>query len=53
MRKTLLSNEALCNAVNEMERGLIDADLGGGIIKKRLPLPGPYLPFPPVPWMER
>ena len=23
-----------------MERGLIDANLGGGIIKKRVPLPG-------------
>ena len=23
-----------------MERGLIDADLGGGLVKKRVPLPG-------------
>ncbi|MCF7970482.1 MAG: type II toxin-antitoxin system RelE/ParE family toxin [Methylococcaceae bacterium] len=27
------------NAVAEMERGLIDADLGGGVIKKRIALP--------------
>jgi hypothetical protein len=23
-----------------MERGLIDAELGGGVVKKRVPLPG-------------
>ncbi len=40
MRKTELTDEALCLAVSEMERGLIDADLGGGVIKKRLALPG-------------
>ena len=40
MRKTPLSDKALCTAVNEMEHGLIDVDLGGGIIKKRVPLPG-------------
>jgi len=40
MRKTELSDQALCDAVSEMERGLIDADLGGGVVKKRVPLPG-------------
>ena len=40
MHKTLLSNEALCKSVAEMERGLIDADLGGGVFKKRVALPG-------------
>src|SRR6478672_1014901 len=35
-----LSVEALCRSVEEMERGLIDANLGGGIIKKRVALPG-------------
>lgn len=40
MRKTELSDPALCTAVVEMERGLIDADLGGGIVKKRVALPG-------------
>lgn len=32
--KTDLSVEALCRSVEEMEQGLIDANLGGGIIKK-------------------
>lgn len=31
-----LSNEALCKAVKEMEVGLIDADLGGHLYKKRV-----------------
>lgn len=35
-----LSDTALCRAVLEMEQGLIDADLGGGIVKKRIALPG-------------
>src|SRR5712692_10070226 len=40
MHKTELTNQALCNAISEMEKGLIDADLGGGVVKKRVPLPG-------------
>ncbi len=40
MRKTELSDPVLCAAVVEMERGLIDADLGGGVVKKRVALPG-------------
>ena len=40
VRKTELSDAALCKAVKEMEQGLIDADLGGGLVKKRVPLPG-------------
>lgn len=40
MRKTELSDRELCKAVSEMEQGLIDADLGGGVVKKRVPLPG-------------
>src|SRR3972149_151581 len=40
MRKTDLSDSALCEAVVEMERGLIDADLGGSVVKKRVALPG-------------
>lgn len=39
MQKTDLSDTLLLNAVAEMERGLIDADLGGGAIKKRIALP--------------
>lgn len=30
----------LTAAVDEMAQGLIDADLGGHLVKKRLPLPG-------------
>lgn len=40
MRKTELDDQILLNAVDEMERGLIDADLGGGVYKKRIALPG-------------
>ena len=40
MRKTDLTDKALCAAVSEMEAGLIDADLGGGVVKKRVALPG-------------
>jgi len=39
-RKVDLSDQALCRAVMEIRQGLIDADLGGGIIKKRIALPG-------------
>lgn len=38
--KAGLADAALCQAVIEMEQGLIDADLGGGIVKKRVALPG-------------
>ena len=40
MRKTELTNSALCEAVAEMVQGLVDADLGGGVVKKRVALPG-------------
>ena len=40
MRKTELSDRALCVAVDEMAQGLIDADLGGGVVKKRIGLAG-------------
>ncbi len=40
MRKTELTDQALCAAVHEMAQGLIDADLGGGVVKKRIALPG-------------
>lgn len=35
-----MSDEALCQAVSEIRQGLVDADLGRGIIKKRIALPG-------------
>lgn len=40
MRKTDLTDAALCAAVQEMADGLIDADLGGGVVKKRVALAG-------------
>lgn len=40
LRKTSLTDRALCEAVHEMVRGLIEADLGGGVVKKRVGLPG-------------
>ena len=36
MRKNDLSDDALRQAVTEMIDGLIDADLGGGVVKKRV-----------------
>lgn len=40
MRKTELTDSSLCAAVLEMAQGLIDADLGGGVFKKRVGLAG-------------
>lgn len=40
MRKTELLDDMLCNAIAEMTAGLIDADLGHNVIKKRIALPG-------------
>jgi len=40
MRKTELTDALLVEAVKEMVRGLINADLGGGVLKKRIALPG-------------
>ena len=35
-----LTDDLLCNAVDEIERGLIDADLGGHLLKKRIATKG-------------
>ncbi|MEW6100585.1 MAG: type II toxin-antitoxin system RelE/ParE family toxin [Pseudomonadota bacterium] len=40
MRKAGLTDEVLYAAVSEMAQGLIDADLGGHLVKKRVALPG-------------
>ena len=40
MRKAGLTDDALCDAVSEMAQGLVDADLGGHVVKKRVALPG-------------
>lgn len=39
-RKVGLSDGALYAAIGEIIRGLVDADLGGGVVKKRVALPG-------------
>jgi hypothetical protein len=39
-RKIGLPDATLCKAVDEMEQGLLDADPGGCVIKKRVPLAG-------------
>jgi hypothetical protein len=39
-RKERIGDEALCEAVARAERGLIDADLGGGLLKQRVARPG-------------
>ena len=39
-RKQGLSTQSLCVAVREMTAGLYEADLGGGLLKKRVARPG-------------
>lgn len=39
-RKEQISDAALCEAVARADRGLIDADVGGGVIKQRVARPG-------------
>ena len=39
-RKQELSSASLCAAVCEMTAGLYEADLGGGLLKKRIARPG-------------
>ncbi len=39
-RKEGLEDSSLCAAVREMVAGLYDADLGGGLVKKRIARPG-------------
>jgi hypothetical protein len=39
-RKERISDQALCDAVKRAEQGLVDADLGGGLIKQRVARPG-------------
>ncbi|MCX7383507.1 MAG: type II toxin-antitoxin system RelE/ParE family toxin [Alphaproteobacteria bacterium] len=39
-RRSGLTDDALRAAISAAERGLVDADLGGGIIKQRIARPG-------------
>jgi hypothetical protein len=38
--KTNISDAGLCRAVRDAERGLVAANLGGGVIKQRIARPG-------------
>ena len=38
--RKIISDDALCQAAREIERGVFEADLGGGLCKKRVALPG-------------
>jgi hypothetical protein len=39
-RRERISDARLCEAIRRAERGLLDADLGGGVIKQRVARPG-------------
>lgn len=39
-RRERITDEALCAAIANAEAGLVDADLGGGLIKQRVARPG-------------
>ena len=39
-RRERIKDGALCEAVERAEKGLVDADLGGGVIKQRVPREG-------------
>lgn len=39
-RREQIADKALAKAIRDAERGLIDADLGGGLIKQRVARPG-------------
>ncbi len=38
--KKILTDAELCAAAREIEQGIFDADLGGGVCKKRIAIPG-------------
>lgn len=38
--KKLIADDLLCKAAREIEAGLYEADLGGGVCKKRIAMPG-------------
>jgi hypothetical protein len=40
VRKEGIADADLCEAIARADRGLVDADLGGGVIKQRLARPG-------------
>ena len=38
--RKVVSDALLCEAAHQIEQGLFEADLGGGVCKKRVPIPG-------------
>jgi hypothetical protein len=38
--RKVVSDVLLCEAAHQIEQGLFEADLGGGVCKKRVPIPG-------------
>jgi hypothetical protein len=38
--RKVVTDALLCQAAGEIEQGLFEADLGGGVCKKRVPIPG-------------
>lgn len=38
--RKVASDALLCEAAHQIEQGLFEADLGGGVCKKRIPIPG-------------
>ena len=38
--RKVVSDALLCKAAHQIEQGLFEADLGGGVCKKRIPIPG-------------
>ncbi|MDP2452231.1 MAG: type II toxin-antitoxin system RelE/ParE family toxin [Polaromonas sp.] len=38
--RKVVSDQLLCQAASEIEQGLFEADLGGGVCKKRVAVPG-------------
>jgi hypothetical protein len=39
-RREQIGDQSLCNAIKRAERGIVDGDLGGGVIKQRVPRVG-------------
>jgi hypothetical protein len=39
-KRERIGDEGLCAAIKRAERGIVDADLGGGLIKQRVPRAG-------------
>lgn len=38
--KKIIADQDLCEAAREIERNIFEADLGGGVCKKRIAIPG-------------